>query len=413
MSEKQTSLTSITSEESIYERVRADANLSDRFRNALSSSSESELDSFLTANGFVPLEPRSGDPLARLLFSGNWLHLIFAEFGAIALFALSLVAAKIFHNFTNPSLALDALRDVGYWNHALATCALILTMGLYQSELRRVLLELGFLGVCKAKISAFNNFVKESNTIYRNRWLTWTPYLISLIITVVGIYVFHLEVDPKKNYWHGYMGSWQTRVSGLLQLPFCFLTYYVAAYTIFRIGATFVVLKKYFALDTNIDPLHADGCGGLYSLGRLSMRLNAVVFVFGFIVALGFTVNKDYGLGYLHPMNILLITTYISSCVVIFFLPLYAARSRMYDARLKAMMASIKSFEHVRRDIQRALFDGKGLTEHQHEALRRSQDLHKMIVSMPVYPFNTRIISSFLGSLVAPLILFLIERFFK
>lgn len=395
---------------SMYDQMLPASDKSGECRRALSSASNKDFHTYLSQHGYTVIEPRGRDILAKWLFSSNWLRLLICEVVLVIVGMVPVFVAYSLGLFTNTTLRLDAAHDLGYWNHITSTCAMVMAISLYQARLPRVLFDLCFLGVCKATPNDFNQFARSSNDVYRKRWLTWLPYMFALCITVAGIFAFHLT----PGFWHSYVDSSRNLLCGLLQLPFCFLTYYIAAFVLLRIGASYRVLQMFFKLKPDIDPLHADGCGGLYPLGSLAMRLNLVVFAFGIIIAVGLLFDiRVYGFSLIHPVNLLIMAAYVAAAVVIFFLPLYAARPSMCEAKLQALQDCARTARRLTKQVMKNIEGGQVLSSEQKDELDRVASLHERVNAMPVYPFNTRIVRSFLGSLLTPLGLVLIEVILK
>lgn len=347
------------------------------------------------------VSPCVRDPLGYILFPQKWPNLLISLSCVLVLGSLPLVAANFFGLFKNSALRMDAMHDIGYWCVILLACGLILAVSLWQQRLASVFNELRLLGVSTHSDHEFNMFVESTKKTYGKLWIRITPYIVAFFLTLAGAFAFHLD----QSFWQSFTCDWHKQICGYLQIAPCFIAWYVSSYTMTRLLATYLVFRDFFKSNIRVDPLHPDGCGGLYPLGSLSMRLNILVIVLGLLAAVTFYFNMHtYRLDVFHPINLILVTSYAMTSAVIFFLPLYAARKTMYEAKMNALHDCELRRKTLSDGILRIIKLKGSPTAEQITELHRFDELFTKISQMPIYPFNTKIVVSFILSWVIPII---------
>jgi hypothetical protein len=347
--------------------------------------------------GFDVISPCGRDRFASFIFGKPWKGLLISI--SVVLFAafVPVIIAIFAGNFVKPKpdLDLDAMHDLGYWNFILSSLILMVALSVYFTELSRVLFELCTRKVFRVNKDQYNEFVRMGNQTYSGLLITFIPWIIAFTVCIISLFVYQAG---KTNTWHSFKTTAGAAFAGWASIPFIFTANYILTSAVLRIVASFLVLSRFFKFDASIQPLHPDGCGGLYPLGRLSMRLNTIVFGFGVICALGIFVNTtDYGLKIYHPMNILLMISYIIGSVVVFFLPLYSAHSSMQEARTRTIEAINNRFQRLNEEIV------ADMRQNKRPAMEKIQEIEEI-------PFNTKIVTSFVGSMGLPILLFIIQK---
>lgn len=353
------------------------------------------------------LRTHSNDFLLNWITRLSPLKAVVLSLGLLALSFLPPGVAAVEGNFFNPGLKPDAAHDLGWWNqYALFLPTLLFTMAVYFSALPKTLLQLSAKGVVDVTIEDYNSFIASANTIFKHKVLVILPWVVGVVAGIGGYYFFAFHSQEPT--WFSPSGL---SVAGWLIWPFSFLLYYVVASFVGRVVATFLVLRKFFRLNARVQPLHPDGCGGLSPLGRLSMRLNFATFMFGIIAGLGVLTNvRIYGLSLFHPTNIAIVGGYVIGAGIAFFLPLFAAYRSMKLAKEATLLLVHRRFEGINRLILEDMSDAREINPQLIQDMENVHKVYEYAKQMPVYPFNIGIVSSFLGSVVAPLGMLALEQ---
>ncbi len=363
------------------------------------------------AIGFEQLEPCRTDPILGWTVSQSVLGTALTV-GAIILAAVApALPAAVEGNLRNPALDPDLLGDLGYWNSFLVSWPILfLTYVLYFRTLPKAILTLCVSNVLEVSLSDYNSFVRDANRIFSHWLVRVVPWVVGFSILGTGTAFYALG---DRNTWHSPDSHPYGTVAGWMGIPLTFFLMYIAGALVARICATFVALRRLFQLKTNIQPLHPDGCGGLLPLGRVSMKLNVAVFVMGFVCAAGVIVNMtEWRVPLFHWTNLLLIVGYVIGSSLIFFLPLLAAHQSMKKAKMQLLYSIHERIESLSKQIIQDISSATELPTAAIEEIENVRKVYDMAREMPVYPFNFRIVSSFIGSLGLPLVLVLIERLF-
>jgi len=350
----------------------------------------------LADRGLRCLTPGVGDPLGTALIEAKpWTKLLYVVLAATWA-AFPPLAAHLEGNFANPELKPDVIGDLGYWNqYAFALPVAILLISMYFGRLPRTIAELTASKAIQMVRSDWNRYCEEANAIFSRRSVRWLPYLTGTLISLALVWIWLI----------GERGTWFSlrdgHLAGLLLLPQYFLLYFVIAFMVTRVVATYFVLRRFFAFPLNIQPLHPDGCGGLAPLGRLSMQLNLGVFLFGFVAALGvYSVSFVYEIPLLDPRNIVIFIGYFIAAAILFFLPPLPSSRHMRKAKLGALLKISDSFNRLNLTFLENLSNDEKVDRSVIEEMRSLKEAHEIIADMPVFPFNPRSVSSFIGSVL-------------
>ena len=204
-------------------------------------------------------------------------------------------------------------------------------------------------------------------------------------------------------------------MAGWFVIPLNFCLFYLIAMCLLRIIGTFIVLNNYFKHPPNIQPLHPDCCGGLSPLGKLSMKPTLGVFIFGMVVVISIIVDirPPNNMPILHPLNLLLIIGYLVGASIAFFLPSFAAHPAMKESKYHTIQIINQNYQRVNNELMKVLQSNKNVDSKTIDELDSLKKLHDIAFRMPVYPFNFQTISSFFGSVFAPLLVLALEILIK
>jgi len=354
-----------------------------------------------------------GDPLLGKAVSASLGKLLILALIGLGVALVPVMLAFVEGNLVNPDLAPDLIHDCAYF----ALVVLGLPMGLffvcnYLGFLPIVMFRLCFAGTVTMSLSELRAFVRWANSLFARKIVVFPPFLAAIIFTGIIVRIFTLGPT---NSWHSPdkqpSGTW----AGWVQLVPSFLVWYMISFGVMRVVASYVVLSRFFSKSqTNVQPLHPDGCGGLYPLGHLCMRMNVAVFLFGIISLFGVLNNVHYfGMPWFHPANIGILMVYLVSSATIFFLPLYPAHRHMKAAKFHTLQIVSEGFEKVNADLLSGIRKSGRADTRLLSELERLRKVHDIARMMPIYPFNTQIVSSFFGSLAGPLVLPLVVEWLQ
>ena len=91
---------------------------------------------------------------------------------------------------------------------------------------------------------------------------------------------------------------------------------------------------------------------------------------------------------------------------------LFIANRRRLTRQLKPNTLAVinERFGHINNDLIDNLAQGNKGDSSKLEELEALRTVHSIAARMPVYPFNLTTVSSFLGSVFAPLLLFVLQE---
>lgn len=347
-----------------------------------------------------------GDPLGQLM--GRFA--IRSRYTAVSLAALLSFSAAIVAAFEgsliNDNLSLDLIHDIGWWNQfLLAFPALIYIQSSYFGAFPSTLKQLIDAGVLLANDKQWKKVRRFTNAKLTNTTLICLPYVFGIAASALAFNVTQTT------------GSWydlDQYVAGWLIPIHVFFLYYFMTYLALRVYTAFLILKTLFSFKTNIQPFHADGCGGLRSLMAQAEKLYLGMIAFGLITALGILSNTIvYGVELFSFSNALFIMSYVLLTCIAFFIPLYALSNCMMKAK-QSILETIKQRQHT---LNLSLADetstnNEGKKIHA-EDLAALETLKKIASSMQVWPFNRSSFIRFffvvaMPFLIIPFVLFFI-----
>ena len=399
---------------SIYEIVMKNKELKKEIDDYILNPTFNSLKNILDNIDIGLLNPGVGDLFAKRLYGicdNTKIFILVAFFVVFAL--IPPMIAIIENNFLNPVLNIDTLHDYGYWNqYILGLSAILLMSCMYFGRLTFTLFELTLTRVFELTKKDWKEFKDwAENKIFKNKLIIFIPYMIAvpLSISLTKTYVFSTD-----NLWISVFGKTPT-IAGWLIPVLIFTLYFLLIISVIRVIAVYLVLRRFFKLfRANVQPLHPDKCGGLAPLGRLSMRLNIGVFLFGIVSVVGVLVNVyHYNKPYFYIYNIYIILGYLISATILFFLPLTSAHKSMKNSKIHSLCILNSKFD----EINEKLLNDKDIKTFPNEVafkqLERIHKFHNMVSQMPVYPFNMKTVSSFIGSVVTPIMVLIVVEIIK
>ncbi|NKB35213.1 MAG: hypothetical protein GKR91_19110 [Pseudomonadales bacterium] len=305
-------------------------------------------------------------------------------------------------NWSNPSLELDVVRDLGWWNQfLLAFPALVYLSGAYLGAFPRTLRHLVNAGVILASEAEWKAIRRSTKDFVSHPAVSYFPYFFGLLVATASTLLFLTG-----NSWidvRFFLAGWL--------VPFqVFLLYYFLAYIALRIVSVYLVLSKLFRLNVNIQPFHADGCGGLKSLSNQSSRLTVTTIAFGVIITIAMYTNiAIYELNPFGVYNLLMFSVYVVVAVLSFFLPLYATSTSMQAAKQHLIGLITEREEKLGSEQNLSKPDQKNLNEYGEEDLKALLSLKQTVRAMQVWPFTPGAIVRFFGSVAIPILVISVQ----
>ena len=367
-----------------------------------------------TATGTAMLTFDSKDPLLRVL---TWLvgkrSLWYSLILAVVLTAPVYIVASAEGVMFDPKLQPDLAGDIG--NHLIffgTMPFLIVVSILYYRKFYATVHALAENGVLVPNDLGLGASVASWNRVVDSRWLTGVIFTATVAVCVISEMTFSFT---RSNSWHWPAWSPRPSFASFLEWPALFVVNYLIAQLVVRVIISFRFVRRLFRDSTVIvQPLHPDRCGGLGPIGSLAMFLNGVVLVTGLMVAGGLYGNiYIMKTGVLAPVNILLVLAYLGMSAAVVFTPIWAAHRKMRDERHK-MLAQLNSrFTIINEKLAATMQEHEepsleALTA-QKEELSTVRELYEIVAERPVWPFSSKVIYTFSGSVLWPLLFFLVQ----
>lgn len=154
-----------------------------------------------------------------------------------------------------------------------------------------------------------------------------------------------------------------------------------------------------------LEPLHPDGCCGLGEIGKVTLILNATIFLLGLYVSLKVIdriviqqapLGEDIG-------NPLILGIYAILAPTIFFLPLLAAHGRMQEAKIDFLLPISRRCESQIAQLGKREFLNQMPTIIQSIGeVEKIRD--RMKKEIPVWPLEFRSFGAFFGTVIVPVL---------
>jgi len=361
----------------------------------------------------ITLNPSGNDPITRFLFSlkGKKLSILYLLLSALPLVAFLLTIVD--GNFINNAMDANMVHDYGnIVLYLFGFPVTVLVTVWYSQKLPLALSNLRENKVVVISDEEWNSFINKSNSIYSNQLISIIPYLITLSIT---LYLVMVYIHPTEDCWYSLKVDGKIYWAALAMVPVYFLTFLSFLLSISLIIKTYIVLKKLFDnYRIDVQVLHPDNCGGLSSLGALSRTLNLWIFFIGLIAATNIYMNiKLFGNTLSSMFQILIMAGYIISAYIVFFMPLHATYKSMKNAKFDTLQRINKYFINVDKKIKDDIDNLNKLDDQDVESIESINKLYDIALKMPVYPYDLKTVSSFIGSIFVPVLLFLLELVLK
>lgn len=347
------------------------------------------------------------DPIQKLLLKYEWSRTLLILLLCLFVSFIPLGFSYLEGNFINKGLKIYALSDIGYHNQFLLLLPFFIWFTRYYlNGFPAALEELKSEHIVKISEENYITFQSDTNKLLKKKIITYGPYLIGISVTIFSLFTYQLG---KINSWNSPVSSPLSSIATILSLAPTFLLYYFISALILRVISIHYIIKNFFRYGVNVQPIHPDGCGGLYPLGKYSMRITTAGVGVGFTCVFGILANYyQYNFPVISSPNLLIIFGYILGLSIVFFFPLLPARKAMLDAKSNEISTIACHFNRIHNDVRNQLKNMDN-SHYNFSHLKELSELYKIAQAMPVYPFNTKNLLKFVSSMLWPLILVVIQ----
>jgi hypothetical protein len=248
----------------------------------------------------------------------------------------------------------------------------------------------------------FRNILKQMSFYYQKKWIFILALVTSFLFTLsqLGGYfgkapwkavAGYLELNPLMSYWRA---------------PFWFVMFYAFFFAAFNVAVTIIVLRKIFRkASIQILPLHPDGCGGLGSISRFSLRIGFAIGAIGLLLSTAVITEVMNGKLLQSTPVLIGVVAYVVFAPLFFFLPLGTAHGAMQDAREAEILSLAKQFAVTFAKVKDSINSPEESNySREIERLENIKKLYKVADEFPVWPFDTRSIRRFLAVVTTPLL---------
>jgi hypothetical protein len=354
------------------------------------------------------LKPAGRDFIIKLLLEHGTKRVLLFICIVVSFCLLAIIASFINGTFINRNLKTDALHDLGYYIQSfLLLPFFVFFLPYYFNDMQKAIHSLKETKILNMSDSFYNDAIDYSNRLFSHWGVTLFPYLFSGIAIILSFISYFFA---GQNHWNSSESFESTSITTLFAIGQTLLFFYFISAILIRIILTYFVLKKILNENVNIQPLHPDNCGGLSPLGDFSLKISSAGVGVGIpvMILLIFDVYIQ-GWPLFSTVHILDILIYIVSLTIVFFLPLLGARSSMLMAKNKELKFISDHFQEERKQIVLNIDSEQQNQDLGISRLEGLMKLYDMARAMPVYPFNSRNVIRFFGSVLWPILLLLVQ----
>jgi multisubunit Na+/H+ antiporter MnhE subunit len=205
------------------------------------------------------------------------------------------------------------------------------------------------------------------------------------------------------------VGFWIAKNDHLLPVGYVFLYciflfYALTTLYVFRSIAISLMLRDVVAhAQLHMLPLHPDRCGGLLPVGRLGLRNQYVLSLFGLNIVLLVTVSLHY-LDVQESLNGLIAAAVIAYLVlgpIVFMAPLLPFRSGMLKNK-NELMSEVAQRLRTELDRLRGQLPSGSITKDDEDLIERLRKIGAVIEGLPVWPFDASTLRRFVTAYIVP-----------
>jgi hypothetical protein len=221
---------------------------------------------------------------------------------------------------------------------------------------------------------------------------------------IVAYYNYVAYRSDDVGYWIASQG--RLHASGYIFLYSMFLLFaIIPVYSVRSIATSLFLRHVVKRSQLHMLPFHPDNCGGLRPIGRLGLRNQYLLTVFGVNVALLVTISQSY-LNIPTSLYGLIASAAIAYLILgplVFMGPLLSFRTGMIRAKAELMSDVARRLRVELRRLRASLPDGE-ISREDHELIERLRKIGSVVDELPVWPFDASTLRRFLTAYVAPLL---------
>ncbi len=351
----------------------------------------------------TPFDPTRSDPLIHSLlraFPNNPVVLALA-YSAVSFGGTVVLALLWGHAVPSANTYVELFEDHGNIINfgIILPIAIVLVASFYGK------VESGFLQIIADGVVNFGSesirdqYLSAFDRAINHKALFWLAGSLALVFNAVFIW-------GKEAAWNDLFGGPPSYWFRL----FAFLNYYIMFHFAFKALVVVRYIRRLFLHEIAVQPLHPDGCGGLKSLGEISMSMNYLVCLVAAYIAVMAFVGRTAAE---HPFFIPLVVAYVILALFFLFYPLTVAHDVMSAEKKKILTALNREFQATYITVRGSLGE-KALDLKDAQKKFESLDaLYRIASAMPVWPLDTRIYAQFLAAVALPLAIGLLMEYLK
>lgn len=264
----------------------------------------------------------------------------------------------------------------------------------------------------KCSKETFSNFLSDWNKVYNSFFFNFIVYSLTIALTIYVVMTFNLNT---KHQCKWYFKNWLFYISAsnMLQISIFPIFMYLIISFIARITLGCMMLKSFFKrIKVRIQIIHYDGCGGLGAIGELTFLLSVILFIVGIIIVaalIGF--KLQYGLSPYNPINFLVVLAFVLTAYFIIFSPMRAAHEQMVESKNRLLFSLNKVFENEYKHIKDNIQNIQKINIREAKEMLALRDIYQVTKTHPSWPFNTKVVYTFIVSIFIPLCFVLVQSF--
>lgn len=303
------------------------------------------------------------------------------------------------------------------WIGAIFLCIANVFILRYYISIPKVLNELNEKGIITGENEAFQNFIKEIKQFYNLKYKKTIVLCLSFFLSMF------LHILFLRDGLHGW-----TEIDALN--GWSFLGYYnmlvltieinIIINLILNVGVTVRVLSrlvleiKHGGLKYNFIRLCCFNTGGLKPFGDLALKCNLILVSMGcFVSVLVYTMiqaAEKFGIKYTWQIFEFMISIplYLIITISIFFIHIYPIHKLM-QFRKRELLEIVSKEDQEAFSLEKKSIEGLLKKKSRYEDLKYNSDIFELINRLPTWPFNYKVFSKLLTSVLLPVIPILIE----
>jgi len=343
---------------------------------------------------------------------------IIVSYIVLTFLIMIVIFSSIFEGiFINSHLEIDMLHDLGLWGIFVLDYILIAFSFTIYKHFSKIFLQFYQNNVIHEDKDKYNFFFTKCNNVLNNKLLIIAIYVVAIITTSIQIITFVKSAPNVNNSWINPSFLGRISITHFLTTPMKLLLHLLIVQLFVRLMATCIIMISFFKqsnIKLNIQILHPDKCGGIGEIGKFAIKINSFLFIISlFIVGMFYNNVYLFKQSIFNLMNVLATVVFIIGAIILVFSPIVAAHKRMRTSKDEFLFIVNKNFEDENNRLRTILSSDQKLKYNDIETINSIQEIYKIIDIQPTWPFNYKVIYSFIGSIASPVIVFIINLILK